>query len=120
MPAGSVEHMDWFNELQRVSASPENAVRTTDVTANIDVRDRMPQIAVPTLVLHGRGDSVVQFEFGRQVAALIPGAKLVPLDSQSHILQESEPTWPVFLSEVRSFLGVTESGGQPAAASDPA
>ncbi len=38
MPAGSVEHMDWFNELQRVSASPENAVRTTDVTANIDVR----------------------------------------------------------------------------------
>ena len=81
MPAGSVEHMDWFNELQRVSASPENAVRTTDVTANIDVRDRMPQIAVPTLVLHGRGVSVVQFEFGRQVAALIPGAKLVPLDS---------------------------------------
>ena len=120
MPAGSVEHMDWFNELQRVSASPENAVRTTDVTANIDVRDRMPQIAVPTLVLHGRGDSVVQFEFGRQVAALIPGAKLVPLDSQSHILQESEPAWPVFLSEVRSFLGVTESGGQPSAASDPA
>ncbi len=79
----------------------------------------MPQITVPTLVLHAREDGQVPFELGRQVAALIPGARFVPLASKNHILREDEPVWPVFLSEVRGFLGVGESDAQSAVAPGP-
>ena len=119
MPDATAEDMDSFNELQRASASPENAVRTTRETAQIDLRNRMPQITVPTLVLHAREDGQVPFELGRQVAALIPGVRFVPLASKNHILREDEPEWPVFLSEVRGFLGVGESGAQSAVATGP-
>ena len=56
---------------------------------------------------------------GRQVAALIPGARLVPLSSKNHILQENEPAWLVFISEVRKFLGVGEPYAQAAVAAAP-
>lgn len=105
MPEATAEQMDSFNELQRVSVSPENAVRTTIESWNQDVLDRLPKVSVPTLVLHGREDRQVSFEQGRRVAALIPNAHFVPVDSKNHILLENEPAWPVFLSEVRRFLG---------------
>jgi pimeloyl-ACP methyl ester carboxylesterase len=119
MPEATAEDMDSFNELQRVSASPENAVRTHFETSKIDLRDRLPLVSVPTLVLHSREEIQVPFENGRQMATLIPGARIVPLASKNHILQESEPAWPVFLSEVRRFLGVGESDAQPAVAPAP-
>ena len=119
MPEATAEDMDSFNESQRVSASPENAFRISVVTAGIDVRDRLPLVTVPTLVIHSRGELQVPFEWERQVAALIPGARLVPLSSKNHILLESELAWPVFISEVRKFLGVGESYAQPAVAAAP-
>ena len=113
IPDATAEQMDWFNEMQRVSASPENAVRTTVGTWKIDVSDRLPQVSVPTLVLHGRRDATVSFEHGRKMAALIPNARFVSLDSNNHLLLGSEPAWPVFLSEVRKFLGTESSEVRP-------
>ena len=63
-----------------------------------------PRITVPTLVLHSRGDAMIPFEAGRQVAAHIPGARFVPLQGNNHVLLEHEPAWPHFLQEVRTFL----------------
>ena len=54
MPEATAEGMGSFNELQLVSASLENAFRASVVTAGIDVRDRLPLVTVPTLVLHSR------------------------------------------------------------------
>ena len=119
MPEATAEDMDSLNELQRVSASPENAFRISVVTAGTDVRDRLPLVTVPTLVLLSREELQVPFEWGRQVAALRPGARLVHLSSKNHILQKNEPAWPVFISEVRKFLGVDESYAQPAVAAAP-
>ena len=119
MPEATAEGMDSFNGLQLVSASPENAFRASVVTAGIDVRDLVPLVTVLTLVLHSREELQAPFEWGRHVAALIPGARLVPLSSKNHILQENEPAWPVFISEVRKFLGVGESYAQPAVAAAP-
>jgi len=82
----------------------------------------LPLVTVPTLVLHSREEFQVPFEWGCQVAALIPGARLVPLSSKNHILQvlqENEPAWPAFISEVRKFLGVGESYAQPAVVAAP-
>jgi class 3 adenylate cyclase/pimeloyl-ACP methyl ester carboxylesterase len=104
MPDATKEQMDWFNELQRVTISPENAVRLRDITFNIDVADLLGDISVPTLVLHCKGDGVQPFEEGRRMASKIPGARFVSLDGNNHLILEDEPTWPRFIDEVTKFL----------------
>ena len=107
IPDGTTEQMQWFNELQRVSATPETAARMCAGFFELDVRALAPQVRAPTLVLHGTGDMRVPFAEGRLVASLIPGARFVPIESRNHLILESEPGWPRFVGEVRSFLGIT-------------
>lgn len=58
MPEASPEQMHWFNDLQRVSASPENAIRIRKSFSAMDVTDLAPKIKVPTLILHPQNDAV--------------------------------------------------------------
>ena len=106
MPEASTEQINWFNELQRRSTSPENAVRLETAFYNIDVSNRLSQITVPTMVLHARHDQMISFKEGRTVGTAIPGAYFVPLESQNHILLEDEPAWQQFLAEVYRFVGI--------------
>jgi len=106
MPEATPEQMQWFNDLQRVSTSPENAVKMRQASGRLDVTGLAPQLQVPTLIFHGRGDAVVPFAEGRLLATLIPGARFIPLDSINHILREDEPAWSHFLREVYAFLDV--------------
>jgi class 3 adenylate cyclase/pimeloyl-ACP methyl ester carboxylesterase len=108
IPDATKEQMDWFNELQRTTTSPENAVRLCDVSGDIDVSDLLGQISVPTLVLHCRDDSVVPFEMGRRMAAMIPNARFVALEGRNHLILEDEPAWPRFMKEVSAFLAQNE------------
>jgi pimeloyl-ACP methyl ester carboxylesterase len=103
-PGATPEQADWFNELQRVSASPEAAQRLQRVLSEIDVRHLLPQVKVPTLVFHSRKDAVIPFEAGKGMAKRIPGARFVALESANHILLEHEPAWPRFVAEMRKFL----------------
>ena len=96
-----------FDELQRVSSSPEDAVRFRRVFHDIDVSSVAPRLRVPTLILHARDDGMVPFEEGRRLASLIPGAEFVPLDGRNHILLADEPAWPGFIAKVRAFLATT-------------
>lgn len=104
IPDGSAEQMLWYNELMRVSASPENAVRLRGAFAEMDVSGLLGEIAVPTLVLHARNDAIAPFEESRRMAAEIPGARFVALEGNNHILLEDEPAWPRFVDELRRFL----------------
>jgi pimeloyl-ACP methyl ester carboxylesterase len=104
IPDGSKELWSDFNELQRRSALPENAVRLLQATAGLDVRVAARSIGVPTLALHARDDQRVPFDEGRLLADLIPGAWFVPLTGNNHVLLEDEPAWPGFLAEVERFL----------------
>ena len=106
MPDATPEQMSWFNDLERISTSPEMAARYFDELGNVDVLDLLPQVTVPTLVLHAQEDAMVGLGAGRTLAAMIPGARFVPLESKNHILLEDEPAWRRFLAEARSFLGV--------------
>jgi pimeloyl-ACP methyl ester carboxylesterase len=106
IPDADREQIDWFNELQRVSATPENAARMLEAFDRIDVRSVAPRVGAPTLVLHAKGDLRVPFAEGRLIATTISGARFVPLDSRNHLLLEGEPAWPRFLTTVREFLGV--------------
>jgi len=104
IPDGTKEQADWFNELQRISASGEMAVRLGLATADLDLTPALPDIRVPTLVMHARGDARVPFEAGRRLAAGIPGARFVPLQGRNHLFLENEPAFAQFLEQTRAFL----------------
>jgi len=108
LPDGTPEQWQAFNELQRRTTSPENAVRFLEVFARIDVTELAPQVRCPTLILHSRDDVRQPLASARECAALIPGSRLVPLDSRNHILTGSEPAWPVFLDELDRFLAASD------------
>jgi DNA-binding CsgD family transcriptional regulator len=105
LPHGTDEQLAWYDELQRRSTTAETAVRLYEARNAIDVTDFMSHVTVPTLVVHAREDRVVPVEEGRLLAARIPGARLVLLDSANHILLSDEPAWHGFVAEVRAFLG---------------
>ena len=109
VPEASEEQMDWYDELQRVSATSEDAERLRTASSNVDVTELLPRVTVPTLVAHARGDSPVPFDEGRRLATGIPGARFLPLQSRNHILLEDEPAWPAFLAGLREFLGTAET-----------
>ena len=73
-----------FAEDQRVSASADVAARIWETREHLDVREHLPDIVVPTLVVHLTGDLVVPIERGREIASLIPGAEFVPLEGENH------------------------------------
>jgi TolB-like protein/pimeloyl-ACP methyl ester carboxylesterase len=104
IPEGTAEQIQWFNDLQRMTASPENAARIRNTFGEIDVRTLLPQVRTPTLVLHARHDAIAPFEQGRELGMSIPGARFIALEGRNHLLLEHEPAWPRFLEEVRRFL----------------
>ena len=104
VPGGSPEQWQWFNDLQRITTSPENAVRIMQATGDVDVSDLLPQVRVPTLVLHCRNDGAVTFDEGRRLASGIPGARFVALESRNHLVLEGEAAWGRLLDEISTFL----------------
>ena len=106
IPHGSTpDRQQWFNDLQQISATPENAARLMTLIDEIDVRHLLPEVSVPTIIFHGTRDKVIPAEEGRILAAEIPNARFVPLNMGNHILLAQEPAWPVFLEELEAFLG---------------
>jgi class 3 adenylate cyclase/pimeloyl-ACP methyl ester carboxylesterase len=104
MPVATKEQMDDFNELQRLSGSPEGAVRYLENIDDVDVRHLLPQVQAPTLVMHVRDELAVPIDRGRELAAGIPDARFVALPGKNHILLEQDPGLPRFFEEVRDFL----------------
>jgi pimeloyl-ACP methyl ester carboxylesterase len=108
-PEATTEQLRALEEQMRISASPDNAVRLESEMHRTDVRHLAPQIRVPTLVVHARGDAGVPFEEGRLLASLIPNAQFVALESKNHLLTGHEPAWQKFVNALRSFLN--DDGG---------
>jgi len=104
VPGATHAQMEWFNEMQRRSASPENAVKLQRTLGALDVRGLLVKVRTPTLVFHSRGDQAVPFSQGEEIAAGIPAATFVPLESDNHILLETEPAWQTFAMETERFL----------------
>ncbi len=105
IPDGTPEQHRWWGDLEKVTATADVAAQLLWEMQRIDVSDRVPQLRVPTLVAHSRGDMRVSFDEGCKLAATIPGARFVPLESRNHVLLPDEPAWTVFHGELASFLG---------------
>jgi DNA-binding winged helix-turn-helix (wHTH) protein/pimeloyl-ACP methyl ester carboxylesterase len=98
------EEQEWFKNLQLISVSSRNLVQFMRACDEINIRDLLPQVTVPTIVFHSHGDRVAPPEEGRIVATEIPNARFVPLASGNHLLLADEPAWKVFREELASFL----------------
>jgi pimeloyl-ACP methyl ester carboxylesterase/DNA-binding CsgD family transcriptional regulator len=111
IPEGTPEQIAWFNNLQLVSTSAENAMEVQRAFNMVDVREFAKTINVPVLVVHAKNDATVPFEIGRQLAAHISDARFVVLESKNHVLMRNEPAWFYFWNEFYRFLEV--AGGLP-------
>jgi class 3 adenylate cyclase/pimeloyl-ACP methyl ester carboxylesterase len=116
MPDASEEQMHWFNDLQRKSMSGKDAARYLIEAGNVDIAEKLSAVTTPTLVVHAREDSLVRYEEGRFLAASIPNARLVTLESKNHIILEKEPSWPKAFHEIRTFCGIADGAAAPTAA----
>ncbi len=110
VPKGTPQQLEWFNELCRRTTSPANAIRLLRGRGEVDVRDLLEQVRVPTLVLHGDRDQIAPLSQGRVLASRIPGARFVQLHSENHVLLEDEPAWQHFQEAVLEFTGVVVDG----------
>lgn len=104
VPGGTAEQIQWFNDLQRMTTSPETAVRIRRAVDEIDISELLSQVRVPTLVLHCRDDAAVPFEEGRRLAASIPGAHFVALEGRNHVILKDDPSWERLFDEVGAFI----------------
>ena len=104
VPGGTPEQVQWFNDLQRKTTSPENAARIRYVSDIIDIETLLPQVKVPTLVMHCRNDAIQPIEEGRLIAASIPDCRFVSLEGENHLILQSDPGWGRFTEEVEAFL----------------
>jgi pimeloyl-ACP methyl ester carboxylesterase/DNA-binding CsgD family transcriptional regulator len=116
IPDATPDQFRSYNDLLRLTTSPANAVALLRTFHRVDVRSIVPQVRCPTLVLHARQDAINPFEEGRSLAALIRGARFVPLESRNHILLESEPAWRQFVEALDDFLPTPPA--KPAGAGD--
>lgn len=96
------EFRNWWAEYLRMGASPGAAVALTKMNAEIDVRNVLPTVRVPTLVIHRSGDLCLKVEEGRYVADLIPACKYVELGGIDHLPFVGEQN--EILDEIEEFL----------------
>ena len=120
MPDGDIEAIQAFNEMQRVSASADNVVAmlTAGGERLPDPAEVLPNVSVPTLVIHRRGDAIVPFEFGREIAAGIPGAQFLPLEGRNHAMLSDvdAPVMAVMANAITEFVGAGEEAEAATAA----
>jgi pimeloyl-ACP methyl ester carboxylesterase/DNA-binding CsgD family transcriptional regulator len=105
VPGGSEEQLRWFDELCRKTTPPAMASRLFASRGQADVRHLLASVKVPTLVIHAKDDRCVPFTEGQAVAAGIPGAEFVQLESSNHILLEPEPAWKRLRQAIVDFTG---------------
>lgn len=105
IPGGSAEQIGWFNELCRRTTTTENAGALLETRGGVDVRELLPQVQVPTLVLHASQDQIAPLSQGKYLASRIPQARFIELDSRNHVLLEHEPAWEAFREAVLEFTG---------------
>jgi len=104
MPNATPEQRRWHFDLQHTAYTAEGVIMARQAVDEIDATGYLAAVRAPTLVFHSRLDQLVPFEQGRLIAASIPGARLVALESENHFLLPHEPAWTTFVSETEAFL----------------
>ena len=114
VPGADAATRDAFAALQRAAADAETAAAMLEAIYATDVRDLLGDVRAPTLVVHRRDDRAIPFEMGRDLAARIPGARLVALEGEIHL------PWLGDRESVLVALGVTAGGARRERPAQPA
>lgn len=107
-----------FDERQRVTSTAEVAERYLRAMFALEVTGLAPLVSCPTIAFHSRGDQLIFFDQGRKLAALIPGARFVPLESKNHVPFREEPAWQALVTALRPFLEEDAGAASPAPAKE--
>lgn len=94
---------EWWAKFERLSASPSSAIELRKINAAFDVTPILPSIQAPTLILHRTGDVRIRVQSAREVAQVIPGARLIELPGEDHFVWLDD-TGRV-IDEIRRFVG---------------
>jgi pimeloyl-ACP methyl ester carboxylesterase/DNA-binding CsgD family transcriptional regulator len=109
LPGAEPAAVEWFARMQREAATAETAVELLVSAMREDQTDLFPRIAVPALVMNRRGDPVVPLETARELAALIPGARLAALEGDIHIPEFGDSRGVI--QAIREFVGSSAGPG---------
>lgn len=104
MPDATVDELAWFDEFQRLTTSPENAVRFLEAFSTLDVRHSLSKVKCPTLVVHSQRDQRIPLAVGVNMASQIPHARFLSVNSSNHLLLGRELASTQFVREVADFL----------------
>jgi pimeloyl-ACP methyl ester carboxylesterase/DNA-binding winged helix-turn-helix (wHTH) protein len=104
MPEASRTQIDSMAALQNLTTSPENAVALRRAIDSFCVTDLLGKVSTPTLVLHARDDGVQPLDQGRELAAAIPAAEFVMLDSSSHLIVPGDRAWDSMIGAIERFV----------------
>lgn len=104
VPGASAEDRRRYADDMRDMISPENLGKYREALDNFDITELLPQVNVPCLVLHCRGDRLQPIEQGRKMAAGLPDARFIAYDSNNHKPTENDPCWPLIEREIHAFL----------------
>lgn len=104
IPDGTPEQIRSLVELQRISTNAETAVCLRRAFDSLDVTHRLAEVATPALVIHGRNDGVHPPAQSMEIAATLPNAELLVLETRNHVIPTHDAVWPEFLAAVQRFL----------------
>ena len=105
------EFMEWAARMERLAASPATIKRIVDLIGEFDVRHVLPSIRVPTLVMHRRNDTFLDFRHGEYIASRIPDAKFLELEGSDNLFSMGDVD--AFAGEVEEFLTGTRYEKEP-------
>ena len=109
--ASDPKFLEWSGRMERHAASPSMIRRIFDAVGQTDVRDVLPSIRVPTLVMHRRDDTMIDVEHSRYLAEHIPGARLVELEGSDSLFSVGDSE--AVLGEIEEFLTGTRHAREP-------
>jgi pimeloyl-ACP methyl ester carboxylesterase/DNA-binding CsgD family transcriptional regulator len=111
VPDAKPEHIEWFADLCRRTASKAMAAAILEALGDFNVVGRLKSLRHPTLLVHSERDAMVPMEASRRMASVIPGARFAGLDSRNHVLLESEPAWGRFQELFENFVTAPQPAG---------
>jgi len=94
-PQSPIDYLEWLVGLMKDVTTPENAGHFMEMHYTLDVTHLCPLVQTPTIVMHRKGDLLIDFKAGLELASLIPNARFVPLEGTIHFY---------FLGDTESFL----------------
>lgn len=107
LPNGTREQHEWLMRYHHAAGSLDDSLKLRKAVDDIDVLALASKVTAPTIVLHCLHDVFVPFEQARILASSIPGARIVALDSENHVLAPSDPAWTKFVNEAEAFLSAS-------------